>query len=68
MEVVQPLVQLLMLFPCWSEQKGSSLTVLNEKELSSELPAAELSKYLERRGIDATPDCIDAAGRRIGEI
>jgi nucleotide-binding universal stress UspA family protein len=44
------------------------LTVLNEKELSSESPAAELSRYLERRGIDATPDCIDAAGRRIGEI
>jgi nucleotide-binding universal stress UspA family protein len=44
------------------------VTVLNEKELSSESPAAELSKYLERRGIDATPDCIDAAGRRIGEI
>ena len=44
------------------------LTVLNEKELASESPAAELSKYLERRGIDATPDCIDAAGRRIGEI
>ena len=44
------------------------LTVLNEKELASESRAAELSKYLERRGIDATPDCIDAAGRRIGEI
>ena len=44
------------------------LTVLNEKELSSESPAAELSRYLERRAIDATPDCIDAAGRRIGEI
>ncbi len=44
------------------------LTVLNEKELSSELPAAELSKYLERHGIDAKPDCVDAAGRPIGEI
>jgi nucleotide-binding universal stress UspA family protein len=44
------------------------LTILNEKELSSESPAAELSRYLERRGIDATPDCIDASGRRIGEI
>ena len=44
------------------------LTVLNEKELSSESPAAELSRYLERRAIDATPDCIDASGRRIGEI
>ena len=44
------------------------LTVLNEKELSSESPAAELSKYLERHGIDATPECLDAAGRPIGEI
>ena len=44
------------------------LTVLNEKELSSESPAAELAKYLERRGIDATPDVIDGAGRRIGEV
>ena len=44
------------------------LTVLNEKELSSESPAAELSNYLERRGIVATPDCIDAAGRWIGGI
>jgi nucleotide-binding universal stress UspA family protein len=41
---------------------------LNEKELTSESPAAELSKYLERRGVVAKPDCIDAAGRRIGEI
>ena len=49
-------------------KKVRVLTVLNEKELSSESPAAELSKYLERRGIDATPECIDAAGRRIGEI
>jgi nucleotide-binding universal stress UspA family protein len=44
------------------------LTVLNEKELSSESPAAELSNYLERREIVATPDCIDAAGRWIGDI
>ena len=44
------------------------LTVLNEKELSGESPAAELAGYLERRGIVARPDCIDAAGRRIGEI
>ena len=44
------------------------LTVVNEKELSSESPAAELAKYLERRGIDATPDGIDGAGRRIGEV
>ena len=44
------------------------LTVLNEKELSSELPAAALVRYLERRGIAAKPDCIDAAGRRIGEV
>jgi nucleotide-binding universal stress UspA family protein len=44
------------------------LTVLNEKVLSSESPAAELAKYLERHGIVARPDCIDAAGRRIGEI
>lgn len=44
------------------------LTVLAEKDLSSESPAAELAKYLDRRGIAATPDCIDAAGRRIGEI
>lgn len=49
-------------------KKARVLTVLNEKELSSESPAAELSKYLERRGIDATPDCIDATGRRIDEI
>ena len=49
-------------------KKTHILTVLNEKELGSESPAAELSKYLKRRGIDATPDCIDAAGRRIGEI
>ena len=49
-------------------KKVRVLTVLNEKELSSEWPAAELSKHLERRGIDATPECIDAAGRRIGEI
>ena len=44
------------------------LTVLNEKELTSELPAAELAKYLERHGIIAKSDCVDAAGRRIGEI
>jgi nucleotide-binding universal stress UspA family protein len=49
-------------------KKAHILTVLNEKELGSESPAAELSKYLKRRGIDATPDCIDAADRRIGEI
>ena len=57
---MQPLVQLLTLSTRWSEQ--------NEKELGSESPAAELSKYLERRGINGTPECIDAAGRRIGEI
>jgi len=44
------------------------LTVLNEKELSSESPAAELSRYLERRGIAAKSDRVDAAGRRIGEV
>ena len=44
------------------------LTILNEKEISSESPAAELSMYLERRGIAAKSDCIDAAGRRIGEV
>ncbi len=49
-------------------KKVRVLTVWNEKELSSESPGSELSKYLERRGIEATPDCIDAAGRRIGEI
>ena len=49
-------------------KKVRVVTALNEKELDSESPAAELSKYLTRRGIDATPDCIDAAGRRIGEI
>jgi len=32
------------------------LTVLNEKELSSESPASELLKYLERRGITAKPE------------
>jgi nucleotide-binding universal stress UspA family protein len=49
-------------------KKAHVITILNEKELGSESPAAELSKYLERRGIDATPDCIDAAGRPVGEI
>ena len=44
------------------------LTVSNEKELSSESPATELSKYLERRGIAAKPECIDAAGHPIGEV
>jgi hypothetical protein len=42
------------------------LTVLNEKELSSEAPA-ELSKYLERRGIAAMRECIDAAGLRLAK-
>jgi nucleotide-binding universal stress UspA family protein len=49
-------------------KKVRVLTVLSEKDLGSESPAGELSKYLERRGIDATPEFIDAAGRRIGEI
>jgi nucleotide-binding universal stress UspA family protein len=44
------------------------LTVVNEKELSSESPAAELSRYLERRGIAAKSDCVDAAGRQISEV
>jgi nucleotide-binding universal stress UspA family protein len=44
------------------------LTVVNEKELSSELPAAELSRYLERRGIAAKSDCVDAAGSQISEV
>jgi nucleotide-binding universal stress UspA family protein len=46
------------------------LTVLNEKKLSSELesPGTELSNYLERRGIAAKPECIDAAGHPIGEV
>jgi nucleotide-binding universal stress UspA family protein len=44
------------------------LTVLNEKELSSESPASELLKYLERRGIAAKPESIDAAGHPIGEV
>jgi nucleotide-binding universal stress UspA family protein len=46
------------------------LTVLNEKELSSELesPGTELSNYLERRGIAAKPESIDAAGHPIGEV
>ena len=45
------------------------LTVLKEKELSSESPARELTQYLKRRGIDARRlDCIDAAGRTIGEV
>ena len=47
---------------------STHLPVSHEKELTSELPAAELSKYLERRGVVAKPDCIDAAGGRIGEI
>jgi nucleotide-binding universal stress UspA family protein len=44
------------------------LTVVNEKELNSESPAAELSRYLERRGIAAKLDCVDSAGRRIGDV
>ena len=44
------------------------LTVVNEKELGSESPAAELSRYLERRGIAAKSDCVDAAGRQISEV
>ena len=44
------------------------LTVVNEKELSSESPAAELSRYLERRGIAAKSDSVDAAGRQISEV
>ena len=44
------------------------LTVVNEKELSSESPAAELSRYLERRAIAAKSDCVDAAGRQISEV
>jgi nucleotide-binding universal stress UspA family protein len=44
------------------------LTVLNEKELSSESPAANLSRHLERREIAAKLDCVDAAHRRIGEV
>ena len=44
------------------------VTVVNEKELSSESPAVELSRYLERRGIAAKSDCVDAAGRQIGEV
>ena len=39
-----------------------------KKSSASESPAAELSKYLERHGIIAKSDCVDAAGRRIGEI
>ena len=49
-------------------KKVRILTALNEKDLGSESPAADLAKYLERHGIDAMPDCIDAAGRPIGEI
>ena len=44
------------------------LTVLNEKELISELLASELSSSLERRGIAAKPESIDAAGHPIGEV
>ena len=44
------------------------LTVLNEKQLSSESPAAELARHLEGHGIVAKPDCIDAAGHPIGEV
>ena len=44
------------------------LTVVNEKELSSESPATELSRYLERRGIAAKSDCVEAAGRQISEV
>ena len=46
------------------------LTVLNEKGLGSEpeSPGTELSKYLGRRGIAAKPECIDAAGRPIGDV
>jgi nucleotide-binding universal stress UspA family protein len=44
------------------------LTVLKEKELRSKSPARELTRYLERRGIVATSDSIDAAGRTIGDV
>lgn len=44
------------------------LTVFHEKELSSKSPAADLSGHLERRGIAAKVDCVDAAQRRIGEV
>jgi nucleotide-binding universal stress UspA family protein len=43
------------------------LTVLHDKDLSSESAAAELAKYLKRRGIAARPESIDAAGHPIGE-
>jgi nucleotide-binding universal stress UspA family protein len=44
------------------------LTVLKEKELRSKSPARELTRYLKRRGIVATSDSIDAAGRTIGDV
>ena len=69
MEVAQPLVQSLMLSPSWSAPREVHvLTVLNEKELISESPASELSRSLERRGIAAKPESIDAAGHPIGEV
>jgi nucleotide-binding universal stress UspA family protein len=43
------------------------LTVVNERELSGESPAMELSSYLARRGLAAEVDLVDAAGRQIGE-
>ena len=44
------------------------LTILKEKELSSESAAQELRQSLERRGIVAGSDSVDAAGRTIGEV
>jgi nucleotide-binding universal stress UspA family protein len=44
------------------------LTVLKEKKLSSKSPAQALRQHLERRGIVASSDSIDAAGRTIGEV
>ena len=40
---------------------------MNEKELSGESPAMELSSYLARRGLAAEVDLVDAAGHQIGE-
>jgi nucleotide-binding universal stress UspA family protein len=44
------------------------LTVLKEKALGSTSLADELAESLKRRGIVARPDCLDAAGRTIGEV
>lgn len=44
------------------------VTVTNEKNFDTKQSAAELAKYLARRGANVTLDLVDAAGRRIGDV